>query len=87
MDRAQLPPDFGRRARVGRDLWNLEAVHGLRPFHARQLARRRVESVHQIEERVRGMDVRVVKHLVCQQVAGVQPFLVEPVETDASASA
>jgi hypothetical protein len=48
---------------------------------------RRVESVHEIEEGVRGTDVRVVQHIVCQQIAGVQPFLVEPVETDASASA
>ncbi len=43
--------------------------------------------MHEIEERVRGMDVRVVQHLVRQQIAGVQPFLVEPVETDASARA
>ena len=48
---------------------------------------RRAESVHEIEEGVRGTDVRVVQHIVCHQIAGVQPFLVEPVETDASASA
>jgi hypothetical protein len=33
------------------------------------------------------MDVGVVQHLVRQQVACVQSFLVEPVETDASARA
>ena len=87
MDRAELPPDPGGRAPVRRNLRHLEAVHRPRPFHARHLLRRRVESVHQIEERVGRMDVPVVQHLVCQQIAGVQPFLVEPVETDAPASA
>ena len=74
MDRAELPPDSGGRARVGRNLRNLEAVHGPRPFHPRHLIRRRVEGVHEIEERVRGMDVPVVQHLVGQQIAGVQPL-------------
>ena len=87
MDRAELPPDAVGRARVGRNLRNLEAVHGPRPLDPRHLIRRRVEGVHEIEEPVRGMDVPVVQHLVCQQIAGVRPFLVEPVETDAAARA
>ena len=43
--------------------------------------------MHEIEEGVRGMDVPVVQHLVCQQIAGVRAFLVEPVEPDAPARA
>ena len=84
---AELCPDLGGRGRVGRDLRNLEAVLGLRPFHSRHVIRRRVESVDEIEKRVRGMDVRVVEHFVGQQIARVQPFLIEPMEADASGGA
>ena len=74
-------------ARVGRDLRNVEAVHRPRPFHARHLVRRRFERVNEIEKCMRGMDMRVVEHLVCQQISSVQPLLIEPVEAHASAGA
>ncbi len=62
VDRAELAPDVRRRTRVGRDLRNSEGVHRPRPFHARHLVRRCFESVDEVEERMRRMNLRVVEH-------------------------
>ena len=62
-------------------------VHRPRPFHARHLVRRCFERVHEVEEGVRRMNMRVVEHFVCQQISRIEPFLIEAVEADAPARA
>jgi hypothetical protein len=41
--------------------------------------------VHQIQEDVAGVDMRVVHHLVGEEVAGVEPLLREAMEADPAA--
>ena len=73
--------------RIGRDLRHVEAVHRPRPFDARHCVPGEAERVHEIEKRVRSVDVRVEPDFVRHKVAGVEALLIEAVKADARRAA